>query len=587
MKINVISDIEASFNILQEKDRFICYLGAGASAEAGVKTALAICDDIRSNLESIESDFEQDPEAARKRIEAKLKWHEKSRRYSVCMHAGRTTRDSRVEYFRRLLSSARPSFSHHAVALLMAAQYFKSTCLSTNFDKLLEMAFMQQGRMECMPIRNDAELEYLSPDSKRGYVIKLHGDYDTENVLNTRDETITISEKMTGKVRTLSKKAGMVVLGTAGNEESIRELFKSLTNDTSKSERVLSRGLLWGVYIKDSKPSEPLSERELEDLIRGQIDSGEIGEGIVEMMERTSKRDEPFCFFPVWGAGNFLSTLVTATRDRELNGTAELFLDREMRLRRVFKRAKLTEAAITNHIDNLRAQEKKLRSNLQKAGFPSQPPRAIFKAKDLDARVEIRATYGDIASRSMMGSSEFQSVRRAVVSADDTCLSAGGGVARGLLNKAGQYMVLNELQKFFPPINHCTVAVTSGGNLPLNYIFHAASMEINQDGAYHVSEQNVRATMRDVLDKAAALDLGAIWTPLLGAGVGPLAAVQSLDAILDAILGWENKTHKLTITIVVLDETHLLPNKVLQSINEKASGRLSVEEQYPVDGVVP
>jgi len=583
MKINVISDIAASFNILQEKDRYICYLGAGVSAEANVKTAMAICNDIRNDLEKFEPDFEQHPEDVRKRIEAKLKWQDKSRRYSVCMHLGRNTQGSRVEYFRTLLSRARPSFSHHAVAMLMAGQYIKSTCLSTNFDKLLEMAFMQQGKMECQPIRNDSEIEYWAPDSKRGYVLKMHGDYDTENVLNTREETITISEKMTETVKTLSKKSGMVVLGTAGNEESILELFKTLTNDSSKADGVLSRGLLWGVYVQGSKPSEPLKDRELEDLIIAQIDNGEIGAGIVEMMERTSKRNEPFCFFPVWGAGNFLSSLIAGTRDRELNGTAELFLDREMRLRRVFKRANLKEEAINKHIENLRAQEEKLRSNIQKANLPAQRPRPIFKATDLDGRVEVRAVYRDITSRSMMSSPEFQTVRRAVVSPDDTCLSAGGGVARGLMSKAGHNMVLNELQKFSPPINHCTVGVTSGGNLPLNYIFHAASMEIDHDGAYHVSEENVRTTMREVLEKAAALDVGAIWTPLLGAGVGPLGATQSLDAILDAILGWENITHKITVTIVILDESHLLPNKVFKSINDKAPGRMTVEQQYPLN----
>ena len=583
MRIKVVSDLDACFSILQEKDRFICYLGAGASAEAGVKMAMAICHDIRTELEQFDPNFENDPEAVRKRIEAKLKWQDRSRRYSTCMHVGRNTRDSRVEYFRKLLSHARPSFCHHAVALLMARQYFKSTCLSTNFDKLLEMAFIQQGRMECQPIRNDSEIEYWWPVAGRAYVLKLHGDYDTDNVQNTSEETITISKKMSEKVRTLSQKSGMVVLGTAGNEESIRRLFDSLTDDSSRQEKVLSRGLLWGVYVRDSKPSEPLSQRELEDLIMGQIESGEIGEGIAEMMERTSRRDEPFCFFPIWGSGNFMNTLISATRDKELTGTAELFLDREMRLRTVFKRARLTEAAISKHIDALRKQERKLKANLEKEGRSAKEPRPIFIAKHVTRGLQIRSTYGDITSRSMMSSADFQSLRRAVVSADDTCLSAGGGVARGLIRKAGHHTILNELQKFSPPINHCTVAVTSGGNLPLNYIFHAASMEIDQDGAYGVTEENVRNTMKDVLDKAAALDVRALWTPLLGAGVGPLTARQSLVAILDAILTWENPEHEMTINVVLWDESHLLPNNVLECINEKASGNWEVESLYPLN----
>src|SRR5262249_60039528 len=61
-----------------------------------------------------------------------------------------------------------------------------------------------------------------------------------------------------------------------------------------------------------------------------------------------------FSFFPVWGAGRFLYDLINATANRELIGTAELYLDRELRIRHVFTKAQLAPDAIDKHIDQLK-----------------------------------------------------------------------------------------------------------------------------------------------------------------------------------------------------------------------------------------
>src|SRR6267378_5357273 len=186
----IIQEGEAIRHILREKDRYVCYLGAGASAEAGVMTALGICQEIRQWLIESELLSTKDEAEAIRRVELELKWTDVDTRYFMCMRKGFSARDARVGYFRKLLENVRPAFCHHAVALLMGKGYFKSTCLTTNFDKLTETAFMQQGRFECQPIRNESEIKYYAPDQKRRYIIKLHGDYDTENVLNTAAETI-------------------------------------------------------------------------------------------------------------------------------------------------------------------------------------------------------------------------------------------------------------------------------------------------------------------------------------------------------------------------------------------------------------
>ena len=119
--------------------------------------------------------------------------------------------------------------------------------------------------------------------------------------------------------------------------------------------------------------------------------------------------------------------------------------------------------------------------------------------------------------------------RRAVVSPEDTAISAGGGVAYALLQKAGQFNILNELAKL-APVDHGDVAVTSGGELPVHYIFHAAAMMIRRDATYLIAKADVFRTMSRVLELADALDVKVLWVPLLGAGVGSVPATGSLAA---------------------------------------------------------
>lgn len=109
-----------------------------------------------------------------------------------------------------------------------------------------------------------------------------------------------------------------------------------------------------------------------------------------------------------------------------------------------------------------------------------QPPRLSDKKADQWARERLNwdipsrrystcmRAYGDVTKRLWMSHEEFERVTRAVVSPEDTCISAGGGVAYLLLEKAGKYAILNELSKFSSlsedgqsPVERGKVAVTS------------------------------------------------------------------------------------------------------------------------------
>ena len=552
----IVSDSEVIRRITRDlvKDpdgrhpRFACYFGAGASTEAGVPTATQICYEIRRDLRRAEGlPLHSDEKQSDQWDIDRLDWH-KPTCYMTSMRQAFGNAAERVEYFRAMLKDKSPSFSHHALALLIRNRYFKSTCLTTNFDKLIETAFMQQDFVECQPIRNDDEAKYWVNAENRHFVIKLHGDYDTDNILNTANETVRISDTMFTIIQNLLDYSGLVVIGTAGNEKSVHTMFDTLVQQ-KYMQRVLRFGLYWGVYVGPSRP-ENLTQSDLEKLVEDKIKQGEVGQDINRMIREANGIGRPFHYFPVWGASNFLFDLVKATDNPAVIGEGALYLDHEMRLRHVFSVAGLSDDVISDHIALLAKRRKSL--DLSIVNRPE--PEEVFTAEKNDSQFRVRIIYGDISSRSLLGIGSREFGRVAVVSPEDTCISAGGGAAYQLLVKAGKQYLLNELAKL-APIQHCQVAVTSGGKLPAHYIFHTAAIEIREENgkvAYMAEKPFVCQSMKAILEKASTLEIDALYVPLLGTGVAGLDSESSLEGILEAIRDWDAPSERAFVLTLVI-----------------------------------
>jgi O-acetyl-ADP-ribose deacetylase (regulator of RNase III) len=569
--IRIVSDREVIRYVLQQPGSYGTLLGAGASAEAGVPTASEICDQIRGHLR------EADPSRDDGELDALLKWQDPKRRYSTCLlQFGNAAQ--RVEYFRRLLRAKQPAFSHHATALLMQRGVFMQTCLTTNFDKLIELAFAQQGDVECQPIRMQEEARFWGTEPDKCYAIKLHGDYDTHNILNTRNETLQIEPDLLALTARALRDCGLVVLGAAGHEESVLRFLSDLTSIAQK-DNVLSMGLFWGIYVGSTKREE-LTEEEWRSAVLHHVESGAVSEEVVELMARADTADRPCAFFPVQGAGSFLFRLINAAKDSALEGAAELYLDHEMRLRHVFEKTGLSSTAIDEHISALAKQRQNI---LAQAPQRSQAAETVWTAENPGDSRAVQVVYGDITSRSLMGSANLADSRRAVVSPEDTCISAGGGVAFALLAKAGPRIILNELSKL-SPIGHCDVAVTSGGNLPVHYILHAAAIRIESDATYSVTERDVSKTFTAALECAAALGVEVILAPLIAAGVGPLTPAQSFAAIIRAFSAWDSQVRPLRLVIVIYKESLLPRADVESTLRRELSGDFELDRVAAASG---
>lgn len=519
---------------------YVAWIGAGTSVEAKIKTAAQICEDLRKEMAKFAKPADED-EWAR----TELNWDDMERRYSTCLKKYGSDA-SRVKYFRQLIQDLPPVFSHHAVSLLMRAGFLKKTCLTTNFDKLIEIAFAQQGISECQSIRSDEEARFWRQEEDKYYVIKLHGDYDTHNILNTNDETVRIPEQLHGIGQTVLKQSGLIVVGSSGYEDSVIRFFNDVLDDDDST--VLNMGLFWGVYLDGPIQTNPGA---VEEKVVAAIKQRRVSQKIVELLAR-KKRDSPCAFFPLWGAGNFFFKLVQSTESKAVKGQAERYLDHKMRLQHIFTQGGLTPQAILRRLEKLDQKEQD-RSRGQDLTTRAQMATRVWKAVGEKSRLSLEVLYGDITSRSLMDSGDPQ-LRSAVTSPEDNFVSASGGVALALLRKAGQHTILNELSKF-SKVEQGNVVVTSGGELPVNYIFHAAATQLAPDGTSKVTSNDIFKTMNSVFEAALSLQVTQIFVPLIGSGEG-VRPVESLEAIVRAVklFGADHDTAQLHLSIVILDE---------------------------------
>lgn len=535
--------------------RYACYVGAGVSVEAGVKSADAIAKEIHERLLGEIDMSLPNRDAAIAEMEKAIRWNDPSMRYPACIKAEYPDPAMRVAFFRSMLAGVAPSFSHHALALLMQSGYLGRTVVTSNFDKLLESTFARLGGMECQPLRTDEELQYWMRDDRRCYALKLHGDYDTHNVANTPGETAVISPRFEAAVANTLEFSGLLVLGAAGREKSVHTLFDRLTNDESRRRKILQLGVLWGVYMGAGPQPRRPSQAELEEMVEKRVDEV-IGRDIQRMIEDLPNG----YFFPVWGASTFLYDLIEKTNDRGLIANAKLYLDHEMRIRDGLTRHDRTEATIRRYLGNLR-----------KARRPAGAmPAVAFTAHSPTTSVEVRIAYGDISTRRLMASDEFKNTRRAVVSPEDTFITAGGGVAERLLTKAGRQFMLNEVAKF-APIPHGEVAVTSGGNLPVHYVFHAAALEIT-DAADVVSKASVHSTIQAALRNAVVLGVGALFVPLMGTGAAGLGAKESFEGILEAVAEWEATAAMPVVIMIFIFDRDTLEKHIAEETMQRVLG---------------
>jgi O-acetyl-ADP-ribose deacetylase (regulator of RNase III) len=117
----------------------------------------------------------------------------------------------------------------------------------------------------------------------------------------------------------------------------------------------------------------------------------------------------------------------------------------------------------------------------------------------------------------------------AIVNAANSELSMGAGVASAIKRKGGT--IVEEEAARQGPVEIGDAVVTTAGNLPANYVIHAAVMGPD----LRASADLVRRATLNSLRRAEELRLHSVAFPAFGTGVGRMAPKDSADAMVGAL----------------------------------------------------
>jgi O-acetyl-ADP-ribose deacetylase (regulator of RNase III) len=551
--------------MIDNRERYSLWVGAGVSAEAGVPTANEISNEIATEI--IDDEFSQkfrgfsyndaDPDAATRKLHLDylnkftgISCSDTSKRFFALVGAKYDSLIGCSNFFREKCRGTIPAFAHVAAALLVEHRVFRRSILSTNFDKLVERAFAENADIECQAIRYAEEVQfYRNTASDRAFIFKLHGDYDTGNTKANLVETRRIDDKLKGACVEALREAGLIALGASGYESSINELFLNFAAEREKNPVFLEHGVFWGVYIGQEWPITDDVDR-----CRVAVNEGAVNRELLKALIDLRNLGAPVGLFPITGAGNFLQATIERACTEELRNRAYSQLDHKQRVAAILRSESLSESRIQRHLATLAMQTKKL-DDIRKSGGRDTEDKFIrgLTLTYSQHKRSLSFSFGNIVHpkfTSFALSRAHEAENRlsvgapsAIISPDDTCLTIGGGAALTIAHKAGgkagSHQIAREVAKQHP-LELGGVAVTSAGVLPFTYIFHVAGIKIVEDntpGSVNGtarSSYSIRKCFENVLGISAALGVQVLLCPLIAGGTGGISKTDSLNAIIGA-----------------------------------------------------
>lgn len=232
------------------------FLGAGASRAAGIKTAGDMIWDFKQRL--YRSQKKLPPSAitdiGEPAVQRKLQAHfdglggfpsagsetEYSAYFEATYHAPRDRR----AYLDELIARGRPSFGHHALALLMAEDLCR-IIWTTNFDRTVEDAAAEHlggtGRLVVADLKEPEKIRRAVDENRWPVYAKLHGDYHSDTLKNTDAELRGQDAEMRRNLVDACRRQGLAIVGYSGRDASIMEALKEALDEG----RGFPGGLFW------------------------------------------------------------------------------------------------------------------------------------------------------------------------------------------------------------------------------------------------------------------------------------------------------------------------------------------------------
>lgn len=241
-------------------------LGAGASKSSGIKTAQELVETWREIVFKKYYSEEYTKEIAVKKFkEEHNTWYSCDNEYCSLFGQIYDLPSQRRNFIEREVASATPSIGYLYIDCLVKNNYL-NTFFTTNYDDLLEQSLLSYSKNLKRPYvcAHDSSVKNISITSSRPKVVKLHGDFLFENLKAISSETESLDSNTKLKFEEFLKNYGLIVVGYAGNDNSIMDVLLKLTSDTDNE--FIKQGLYWCI-LKSDFEEEKLSQK-LIDLLQ-------------------------------------------------------------------------------------------------------------------------------------------------------------------------------------------------------------------------------------------------------------------------------------------------------------------------------
>ena len=207
-----------AFAMRAQPKLYALLLGSGVSKAAGIPTGWEVVLDLVGKLAAMQSEEAPDPGA----------WYRakygSDPDYSELIKAVAPTQAQRQQILREYWeadpadppdAAKRPTLAHTAIANLVKGGFVK-IIVTTNFDRLVENALRDAG-VEPVVLSSPDGIAGMTPlDHTDCCVIKLHGDYLDERILNTTDELSKYPKVVNDVLDRILQDYGLVVCGWSG-----------------------------------------------------------------------------------------------------------------------------------------------------------------------------------------------------------------------------------------------------------------------------------------------------------------------------------------------------------------------------------
>jgi NAD-dependent SIR2 family protein deacetylase len=275
-----ISAIELARSISVRGQHLAWLVGAGGSAMSGIPTAAALIFRIKLELYAGEHGYEVgslDPSdrAVRGAVEGHFNGRNglppigDATEYAVAFERAYRSPADRGALITELVRECRPNYAHYVMAALMAVDRLRAIA-TTNFDDLIEQAAHSLLDSELVNPRRrvavaDLENSALAPraltSDSRPVVVKLHGDFVSDRLMNTPAELQRQDAELETALREIGRRFGLVVVGYSGRDQSVMATLGAVLDDS----RPFPHGLYW-CY----RPPDPPSQQVMDFLARAQ-----------------------------------------------------------------------------------------------------------------------------------------------------------------------------------------------------------------------------------------------------------------------------------------------------------------------------